>query len=580
MNADETRELIKIERTQRRLVDLVTLLETFHRDYDKVVTDEVLRFELVCEQMFGKFVFQDNGIEDQNLRLVSNLDTGDALPHPFPPFVAALQAEFAEVAIDAHHYYQPGSIESLQGATLSFLEREGFHTRRPLSELLVLPGYGTTQIYDSLCKVHIETAGDTVLVPELGYGFFLTQPCRIGGRVAVVACDDQGVVSAATLAAAIEEQNLQLWRDWKRDSEMFFNRSLGRLVTRGYAKFTINTEEKFFNIRDLLASAPDAWRSRETTDLLVDVAPMLTDPTLLVRAINTLRPPRVVAFLHVQPSVTGHIYTESEVDKLAMVLHQRRVVAFEDIAYHSIRCRLSNLASLQGTVAVTYTMLGVSKPMAVANLRLGLLLVDKSQFGRANRSIESSIGFVSVLLQRALATALLADGFDEYISGHSWGSHGYEARENIMYRLLTGGPAGLDDAARGVLCSAISKSSMLNPFVEDFLSQGLARWFVPVVNPEAGFFQVISCTPLLSIASFRRLGIRSSFDVFALLAYLFDLRTIPEEGMRPGGTPGTRLRIAFSPDSAIVARLFLRAFVGLSRIELGAERFPDLGFLV
>jgi aspartate/methionine/tyrosine aminotransferase len=580
VNTNDAQALSEPERIRRRLIDLTRLLEEFRHDYDEVVADEVLRFELICEQMFNTFTFQDEAFKEPTSAPFSNLDTGDALPHPFPPVVAALQAEIAEVAIDAHHYYQPGSIEPLSAAALLFLEREGFSARRPLSDLKVLPGAGTIQIYDALCKVYIEKPGDTVLVPELGYGWFLTQPCRIGGRVAVAACDEQGAVSGVALAVAIEEQDLQLWRDWKRDSETLFNRAVRRLAAAGYAKFRPNAEDTFANLHKVLGNAPDAWRSHEASELLMSAAPELDAPALRARAISILRPPRVVAFLHIQPSVTGHIYTESEIDTLATVLYQRQVVAFEDIAYHSIRCRLRNLVSLQGTPAVVYTMLGLSKPMAIANLRLGLLFVDKAHFVRANRSIESTTSYVSVLLQRVLATALCAGGFDDYIADHSWGSRGYEAREKLMYRLLTGQSSELDDAARTVVHSVAANSPMLEPFVEDFLRQGLMRWFRPFTRSEAGFFQVISCAPLLDLATFRRLGIASSFDVFALLAYVFDLRTIPEECMRPGRPAGTRLRIAFSPDSEVVARLFLRTFAGLSLIERGTGMCPGSGFLV
>jgi hypothetical protein len=48
------------------------------------------------------------------------------------------------------------------------------------------------------------------------------------------------------------------------------------------------------------------------------------------------------------------------------------------------------------------------------------------------------------------------------------------------------------------------------------------------------------------------------------------MRTIPEEGTRPGAAPGDRLRITFSPDPEFVARLFLRVFTGLTLIDCAA----------
>jgi len=113
------------------------------------------------------------------------------------------------------------------------------------------------------------------------------------------------------------------------------------------------------------------------------------------------------------------------------------------------------------------------------------------------------------------------------------------------------------------------ESPELADFARDFTKHGLKTWFTPLAEPKAGFFQVVSCAPLLTIEKYRRLDIQSSFDVFSLLAYLFDLRTIPEEAMRPGVAAGTRLRLAFSPDEEVMVRLCLRTFAGLTLFESG-----------
>ena len=556
------------DRIRRRLSELLILITEFRRAYEAVVGDEVRRFEFLCDQMFNKFFCPDAPLELPGSAPFSNLDTGDSLARPFPPFVMALKADVETLALDAHHYYQPGSIESLSVATIEFLIREKFLESGSTEDLRVLPAAGTVQIYDALCRVHIETEDDTILVPELGYGFFLTQPGRVGGRVAVVECDERGAISKDSLAGAIDEQNERLWRDWKQDGFTLFTRAVRRLSGTSLIFSRDGAQEVLSSLYGEFRRDRDAWRSQDIVNRLADAFPVLAERELKDRLISALRPPRVVALLHIQPSVSGYVYAAPEADEIADVLNKNCVVAFEDIAYHSIRCRLADLASLRARAAVTYTLVGVSKPMAIANLRLGLLIVDKDHEEAPKRALESTTGFVSSILQRALVAAFRSDDFGEYATWNSCGVDGYDSREELMYKLLTGGSSGTNESLQRLVRLAAQSEPTVKPFIGEFLAYGLSRWIRPVGRPVAGFFYIVSCSPILSLRTFQEMGIRSSFDVFALLAYLFDFRTIPEEGMRPGSTAGTRLRLAFSPDPESVALLFLRTFAGLSLLEM------------
>jgi len=561
-------------RVRTRLAQLLDGLEQFRADHRCAGTDEVLRFESMCRHMFQTFACPD-AAEPVSASPVSNLDTGDAVARPFPPFVDALRAGAAGVTMDAHHYYGAESIAPLSAATTAFLHRTGFPTQRPPTRLRVLPGAGTVQVYDAVCKVVVRQPDDTVVVPRLGYGFFLTQPCRVGGRVAPVACDGRGAVTAQALTTAVNEQNHALWDGWRRDADTLFGRAVRRLSNCGVPAVSPQGRATLWQIKAMMAGHPAGWRSPEVWELLSGVAPQLAAPAVRERALALLRPPAVVAFLHIQPAVSGHVYSTAEVAQLAAVLDDARVAVVEDVAYHSIRCRLRDLASMQGVAAEVYTLLGLSKPMAVANLRLGLLLVDDEHYERPHRALEATTGYVSALLQRTLAHALAADGYDEYTAANSCGPQGYEYRRDLMHRLLGGGSRD-DPGTVEFVRRAAAGDTELEPFVDAFLREGLRRWLRPVVTPVAGFFQLVSCAPLLDLPEFRALGIGSSFDVFALLAYLFDVRTIPEESMGPGADTGDTLRLAFSPDPEVLARLLLRTYRGLALVERAVTALPPL----
>ncbi len=555
-------------RIRTRLTELTAALAEFRAAWADAAGDDVLRFEAMCVRMFTAFVSRDATGPGPDDPPFSNLDTGDAIPRPYPPFAAAVARETAALAHDAHHYYGPECTTALADAALQFVEREGFRTAPALR---VLAGAGTVHLYDAICRVLIEKPDDTILVPDLGYGFFITQPGRAGGRVAPVRCDGRGAVAADVLACAVRFRNVQLWEDWRRDGGVLVDRGIDALTASGLVP-TAPSAASVSALKALLTADPDAYASPGVAGALAAMAPVLDAPVRMQRAITMVRSPRVVGFLHIQPAVSGHIYDKTETAALADVLTRSRVAAIEDVAYHSVRCRLRDLPSLQGRVADAFTLLGLSKPMAIANFRLGLLFVGDGRYERSRRALESTTGYVSTLLQRALAASLAAEGYDDYIDELSWGPQGYEARERLMFRMLAGRQPGngSDDEERlvaGLVAASAASAPELRGAVDAFLRQGLSRWLRPLCRPQSGFFMILSCEPLLRLAAFRRLGIRTSLDVFALLASLFNLRSIPEEAMGPDQAAGTRLRISFSPEPSVVADLFLRAFAGLHTVE-------------
>ncbi|MEV0083700.1 aminotransferase class I/II-fold pyridoxal phosphate-dependent enzyme [Saccharopolyspora sp. NPDC050642] len=556
------------QRVEKRTAELFDLIENFDAVLRTVGSDEVARFELLCEQMFSSFVCPDESVVFPGAAPLSNLDTGDAMPGVYPPFAAALRDEVGLVDTDGHHYYGPEATAELVEAARRFLARTGFLGGEPLSGLEVLPSAGTVHGYDALCKVLVRNQADTVIVPELGYGFFLTQPHRVGGRVVDVPCDGRGRVTASSLRQVIEEQNRLLWQDWVQDRELLFGRAARKLAAAGIVAHEGENTRRLAEISDAMAADPDAWRSAEVGRQLLDLTTGQGEYALR-RVRDALRPPCVVAFLHIQPTITGHVYSQSEVESLAAVLAAAEVVALEDIAYHSIRCDLRDLPSMQRTNALTHTMIGLSKPMAIANFRIGLLYAEKSQSDRIRRALESTTGYISTMLQRALTAGLNSEEYDRYTTERSFGADGYEFRGRLVHQFLTGGQGELAGAARDLAMRQARRCPELAPFVDGFLATGLSSWLRPFNRPDAGFFQVVSCAPMLDSERFRGLGVRSSFDVFALLAYVFGMRTIPEEGMRPGTRAGTRLRIAFSVEPDVLAGLFLRVFAGLSVLAEG-----------
>jgi hypothetical protein len=105
--------------------------------------------------------------------------------------------------------------------------------------------------------------------------------------------------------------------------------------------------------------------------------------------------------------------------------------------------------------------------------------------------------------------------------------------------------------------------------VHDFVADGLSRWLTLPYVPEAGFFTVVSCRPLLESGLLQKLGMENpcAFDVFALLARALGVRTIPEEGMRPAHSRTHLLRMAFSPSPKVLIESLFTTYVSLRFLE-------------
>ena len=584
--------------TRSSIKRLVRLVRSFKEQHALLADDELARFIFLCDSMFGEFTSQNRGADlgATNIDWIpasGNLDTGDS---GFPPPDAAI-SEFVDrraAEDELSRYVGPEPDARLARALTEFIEAHGFELAGHLDRLGLAVACGTVNLYDAVCKDLVQQPGDTVLMPSISYGFFLAQPYRVGGRVEAVECHSSGRVAASVLAQHMSECNARLYEEWWPDRRYHTYIALRTARQRGLLRLP-DDRRAVENIVETLVGSLDHGpvEGRKVLQERVRSLPVsgdtqLTDPRRDIT--HLIRPPMVRAWLHINPSVAGYVYSPDELDEVGEVLTTGGATAIEDFAYHSIRVAGKEIHTLQGRVPRCYTLFGLSKPFGLANVRIGLMLVAREDVKRIERLVENTVGFVSLAAQRTAASALSADGDNArtyLLRASEDAENGYEARLQMLLLMLRGNAGerviepnavaervtslalGLLAAKRAAGTDVTGDATRDEDLVERFLAEGLARWFVLPFTPQAGFFVVVSCRPLLESGILQKLGMMKpcAFDVFAFLAYALGVRTIPEEGMRTAHSDTHLLRMAFSPTAKVLVESLFTIYVSLLFLE-------------
>jgi aspartate/methionine/tyrosine aminotransferase len=600
-----------IARSLRRPVidQLGTLLDRHHRRLQRL-NDETDRFRLLLDDFFSGFPSQNQDRVPGTRKLAQcldredNLDTGNASMPPFPPFVSALRRAASD-PLQYRSYHGPRPIPLLEDRVMAFLVRQGLLREEESSDLGVVVGSGTVHLYDLACRQLLRRPGDVLLTPAITYGWFMPQVQRARGRAHLIELDGEGRVSPDVVASTIDRLNTDSMRRWLLSLPARLAAYGDDLATvcPGGVRAPAGAEVR--PLRRVLGELPPPWVADEL------VAAFLRDRVALTERARRLvgmatgypvmpAPPRVVAFLHINPTLLGVTYGREHVRRLAAVLRERRVTVIEDLAYHSIGVPLSALGTFLGEACDRCCLLGLSKAFSLPNCRIGVLITDRSRADSLVGAVENSVGHVSTMVQQALLEALDADpaGISEFLDASR-----YAPNRALMTACLEGiGSPRLSEEERCACAATIEaevtgllqwkRSHGVELEVRDlvhgvempehehegdtgrlaaraFMSRGLREWFRVLHHPEAGFFIVVDCGPLLARGSVAGVPLRSAFDVFALLSFLFGVRVVPDDLL--GGSPdaGGLLRLSFSCRPVTIVRALFTTYVGLHQLLCG-----------
>jgi aspartate/methionine/tyrosine aminotransferase len=601
--------------SKEALSKLDGLLASFHRRYPKGYGD-VSRFEFLLDEMFEVFLSLNvetaaSGGDIDCFPLSDNFDTGNASSGPFPPFVAGVQEAFRD--LDAYRgYVGPRPIDGLPKAVKDWLIHHGFITAQRSSELAVAVGAGTVHLYDVLCRTLIQRPGDIVIIPEVTYGFFIPQVERSGGRTHILRATGGAKIDAGAVAATVDAINNASADNWRKMARQRLEVYIAE--TEGYFGDAICTPGSGLleDLNEELSACVSPLEIQAKLEHFILSEICRGDAALSSRVsaapqTRMLFPPRVVAYLHINPNLYGKSYDSEEAFLITKSLASRSVIVIEDFAYHSLGLPIANFKSCLLFGANVFSLLGVSKPLSIANCRLGILLGERETMHGLYRVIENSVGFVSTLLQRGLLKAFSEpEALDDYLAANWSGPDGYRPKKNLMLACMEGGsPPHLDPDSRdisqqdildGVLeffawkraqgvelydadyqsadgQRAANPSDYQRRVADDFVKEGLSRWLEVCASPDCGFFVIVDCRRLLQRWRLQEPRLTCAFDVFALFAVLFGVRTIPEECMGDLDFSGShRLRFSYSVPAQTIIRGCVTLYLGMTQLE---SRFAD-----
>lgn len=545
------------------------LLESAHSALE-AVTVYPDRFECYLDTMFTTFKCSGGeiggGLPLPAVDPTDNLDTGN----PQAP-VPGLQVVTPEIPPDAWRtYIGPETRPESEKRLKRLLVRYGVLGSARAEQLAVQVGAGTVNLFDASIRHLFRTPGDVLLVPETTYGFFLPHAYRSHGSVRMVPTGVDGKVNPATLGAIVDEVNTQLSGD-------------SALLRRQHAssRDSANYDVGSASARPYTACSPDVagFSSSEVG-------------------------PTTRALLLIHPTISGALYHEDELRLIAEVLRRRSVCVIEDIAYLGLRTDPGDVVSIASYTDEVISLIGLSKSLAVSNLRVGFAVAPRFHARHIMRVVENSVGFVPGYAQ-LMVEELLRDPelVIQALMDNSTRRHDcYDAKLAVLCQCVQG-PNGRgvsvsrrDAATRLILrrgpalvrellvCEPLAAAaaiagdrmnageSEIATVVAGLLAEGgLGQWLAIVTPPRAGIFALCDATALLNGPIGRALGLSNAFDVFALFAHLFGVRTIPQEVMTTSQKCPPWLRLTFSPPVEVLLDALLRLFLGLTYLESGLQ---------
>jgi len=516
-----------------------------------------------------------------------NLDTGNP-PNPAPFAFNAAYVEQMQTD-QVRKYSGPGVTPELADGLRTYLDRHLDHVLSDEQADGMIAGAGTTHLFDLICSTVLQRRGDVILTPEPLYGFFLPHAESHAGAWRSISPDTGSLCSAGNIARTVDDIEHTLVERWTSHLPPLVMAALADVKSRG-AEMRIRLRLK--RLRARMAQRAKTNRGRHTVraaDECFDqyVRPLLRAADLFSSTRDelerTLRAPRVGAFLLLNPAQTGEVYTQSDIDSLAIALPD--VAIIEDTSYHSLRVPHHDLGSfLRTDHACVFYLFGMSKPFGLADVRIALLLAPRGYARAIMKGVERTLGWPSNAVQNAVGKMLRDASLLDHIDLTNASLTG---SLDVMVRCLSGRgaphpahdgltfDATLSDAVQSDRLLDLSAGLGLDAARQKlrFEDTGLSDYFDIHVRPTAGFFLFVDCQRLLARPWAASLGLATSLEVFSFLRTFVGIRTIPEEAMTTisSNRRRTLLRLSFAPDPYFI----VEALFALHLVLAAMERPPD-----
>jgi len=540
---------------RRQLVEFDRQLVSLDRHADQ--------FELQLTFMYRQFVREGPAVlgprtTGPGLPGTDNLDSGNAALPPPSGLVQGLRDCLNRPA-DLRVYAGPEAEASLAGAVAAYWNHV-LRPSRPATPNQVTVGAGTVNLWDGLIRQYLRPA-DGVVVATPTYGFFLPHVSRAGG-VPIAIPTRGGLLDPEQLVGAVLDFDATGRRDWRRRG--------GPDRLRHKLEERLTPAEAATLVAEFEAAVEQGCDPEAITRRLISVISEFDldldlDPDWMAREANSHAPPRASMLLHLNPTLNGAIYGRKLTRALMATATRLELRVVEDLSYFPVRTADADIVSVREFVPRSISLLGVSKVLGIADLRVGMAVADQQDGLALMRRVENSVGFVPRFVQRGLARQL-ADlaGVDQFIAESD---AVYEARLELLIHCLGASDAGAaPHTSARVQTSTLRSAARLvgdraevDALVKRFLTGRLADYLGLDSYPAAGFFALLDCSAAIDVLRSAGVGeIQDSFGLAAFLAHFAGVRTISSAvaDTNVGAAPPL-LRVSFSVnEDTLVTSLF------------------------
>ncbi len=509
-----------------------------------------------------------------------NLDTGNGSPEvpAFPPFVESLEAMIS-FGDNHRRYVQPlehaeerRNLAESVSSGLQFLQMP-FNPEKDAHACL---GYSATHVWEACCRVMVSHTNDVVVVPVPTYTLLVPNILMTTGKVHYLDIGPSGKIPAALLAERVTAEDEQLLREWSDSLSHALPLVVGRIekVVGRKLRLDATRDARVISSAVLDSGVPKNRLDTKISMMLLALLELDENEAKKViesKVLAAFLPPQVRGLLFLNPTLGGKFYTKAETAELAKAVQQLQLTVVEDLAY-TLMAESSFLASM-GRIGAEdcaaqscITLLGLSKPLGIANHRLGVAIGrNKQLIDSVDMFVRSSVGQVSTIYYAAVSSAFRSrSALSLYLKDAvEHPDYGYRRKLRIALAAINGARAG--SAVQTELTKLLPSSAkdVSAPLVQRFLTSGLSEWVKPVAEPEGGIFILADMTA--AIRQLQDLGykrVNNTYELSILLTFCIHLRFLPEELIVSWTTDASALngrmaRLSFScPSSRFVGLAF------------------------
>ena len=255
----------------------------------------------------------------------------------------------------------------------------------PVTGAEVTVGAGTVNLWDCVIRQYLRP-GDGVVVATPTYGFFLPHVTRAGG--VLIGLPTRGrEYSGTQLTDVVRDHDTAALESWERTGGI--QRLRGAFATRfDDAAADALTEASLTVLAPARGPAAVARAVLDVAlpaDLDFDAN---VDPGCLVRLLTEYGPPRAALLLHLNPTLSGAVHDREQTRAVARAADDAELRVVEDLSYFPVRCAGHDVVSIREFSSRTVSLLGVSKVLGIADLRIGLAISHPDDGAALMRRVE------------------------------------------------------------------------------------------------------------------------------------------------------------------------------------------------